>query len=80
MAKSLISVTNISNIMNTDKPRKLWKLEQEISDHREERTNYYGKQSKERLIVSTGPRRKFALTISSSLPRVVRLLVLPRET
>lgn len=63
-----------------DKPRKLWKLEQEISDHREERTNYYGKQSKERLVVSTGPRRKFALTISSSLPRVVRLLVLPRET
>lgn len=41
MAKSLISVINISNIMNTDKPRKLWKLEQEISDHREERTNYY---------------------------------------
>lgn len=80
MAKSLISVINISNIMNTDKPRKLWKLEQEISDHREERTNYYGKQSKERLVVSTGPRRKFALTISSSLPRVVRLLVLPRET
>lgn len=47
MAKSLISMTNISNIMNTDKPRKLWKLEQEISDHREERITVINKAKKD---------------------------------